>query len=242
MVNGHYTLQLKNDGNYEGEQTNQPAYVSIIGDYPEAFSADRNYPYGRLQDFQRSRLRAWTIYTLPMNKAGALSLSGLWRVDSARVYSLVARNQAITAQQRALLAAAGYPDVPSANGNHVFFAPRGSEMFKGYGLFDASINYDIPVFRTLRPWLKFDIYNVFNNRKLIAWNTTVSQNRSGPLDALGLATTYTPAATFGTATGNTLTNLGTTTINAYPLAYGGPDGDRATAGGRTFTMALGFRF
>jgi hypothetical protein len=242
MVNGHYTLQLKNNGNYEGEQTNQPAYVSIIGDYPEAFSADRNYPYGRLQDFQRSRLRAWTIYTLPMNRAGALSLSGLWRVDSARVYSLAARNQAVTAQQRALLAAAGYPDVPSANGNHVFFASRGSETFKGYGVFDTSINYDIPVFRTLRPWVKFDIYNLFNNRKLIAWNTTVSQNRVGPLDALGLATTYTPAAAFGTATGNTLTNLGTTTINAYPLAFGGPDGDRATAGGRTFTMALGFRF
>ena len=100
MINGHYTLQLKNDGNYEGEQTNQPAYVSIIGDYPEAFSAARNYPAGRLQDFQRSRLRTWTVYTFNMRQAGNLSLSGLWRVDSGRVYSLVARNQAITAQQR----------------------------------------------------------------------------------------------------------------------------------------------
>jgi hypothetical protein len=242
MINGHYTLQLKNDGNYEGEQTNQPAYVSIIGDYPEAFSAARNYPEGRLQDFQRSRLRTWTVYTFNMRQAGNLSLSGLWRVDSGRVYSLVARNQAITAQQRAILAAAGYPDVPSANGNHVFFAERGSEMFKGYGVLDTSINYDIPVFRTLRPWLKFDIYNLFNNRKLIAWNTTINQNRTGPLDNLGLATTYTKTATFGTATGNTLTNLGSTTINAYPLSYGGPDGDRATPGGRTFTIALGFRF
>ena len=242
MVNGHYTLQLKNDGNYEGEQTNQPAYVGIIGDYPEAFSAARNYPEGRLQDFQRSRLRAWTIYTFNMGRVGDLSLSGLWRVDSGRVYSLVARNQAITAQQRAILAAAGYPDVPSANGNHVFFAERGSEHFKGYGLFDTSINYNIPVFRALRPWVKFDTYNLFNNRKLIAWNTTISQNRTGPLDNFGLATTYTKAAAFGTATGNTLTNLGTTTINAYPLGYGGPDGDRATPGGRTFTMAVGFRF
>jgi len=242
MVNGHYTLQLKNNGNYEGEQSNQPAYVGIIGDYPEAFSSARNYPDGRLQDFQRSRLRAWTIYSWDMKQAGSLSFSGLWRVDSARVYSLVARNQAITAQQRAVLAAAGYPDVPAANGNHVFFADRGSESFKGYGLFDTSINYNVPVLRTLRPWVKFDVYNLFNNRKLIAWNTTVSQNRAGALDNLGLATTYTKAAAFGTATGNTLTNLGTTTINAYPLAFGGPDGDRATAGGRTFTMALGFRF
>jgi hypothetical protein len=242
MVNGHYTVQLKNNGNYEGEQSNQPAYVGAIGDYPEAFSPQRNYPDGRLQDFQRSKLRAWTIYTFNMGRSGNLSLSGLWRVDSGRAYSLVARNQAITAQQRAILVAAGYPDVPSANGNHVFFADRGTEMFKGYGLLDTSINYDIPVFRSLRPWVKFDIYNLFNNLKLIAWNTTINQNRTGPLDSLGLATTYTKTATFATATGNTVTNLGTTTINAYPLAYGGPDGDRATPGGRTFTMAIGFRF
>jgi hypothetical protein len=241
-VNGHYTLQLKNEGNYEGEQSNQPANVGPIGDYPQAFSAARNYPEGRLQDFQRSRLRIWSVYSWDMGAAGDLSLSGLWRVDSGRVYSLAARNQAITAQQRAILAAAGYPDVPSANGNHVFFAERGSENFKGYGLLDTSINYNIPVFRSLSPWVKFDIYNLLNNRKLIAWNTTVSQDRTGPLDSQGLATNYTKAAAFGTASGNTLTNLGTTTIQAYPLAYGGPDGDRATPGGRTFTMALGFRF
>ena len=214
----------------------------MIGNYPEAFSPARNYPEGRLQDFQRSRLRAWTIYTWNRGRAGNVSLSGLWRLDSGRVYSLVARNQAITAQQRSVLAAAGYPDVPAPDGNHLFFADRGSETFKGYGLLDTSINYDIPVFRTLRPWLKFDIYNLLNNRKLIAWNTTLSQNRTGPLDNLGLATTYIKGATFGTATGNTLTNLGTTTINAVPLAFGGPDGDRATPGGRTFTMAIGFRF
>ena len=237
-VNGHYTLQLKNHGNYEGEGTNQPGNKSFIGDYPEAFSAERNFPDGRLQDFQRSRLRLWSIYDLNLGAAGNLSLSGLWRVDSGRVYSLAARNQQLTATQKALITAAGYPDQPSTSGNMVFFnGERGSETFPGYGLFDTSINYNIPVVRTLRPWVKFDVYNLFNNLKLIGWNTAVTQDAAGAKDSLGLATGYTPGATFGTATGNTVTNLYTTTINAYPVAFGG-----APAGGRTFRVSMGFRF
>ena len=240
-VNGHYTLQLKNDGNYEGEATNQPGKPSIIGNYPEAFTAARSYPDGRLQDFQRHRLRLWSTYIVNMNRFGDLSVSGLWRVDSGRVFSLAARNQAITAAQRAILAAAGYPDVPAATDNHVFFGDRGSETFKGYGLFDTSITYNIPLLGSLRPWFKLDIYNLLDNRKLIAWNTTVSQNAAGARDELGLATSYTPGATFGTATGNTVTNLYATTINAFPVSFNTLT-PGAVAGGRTIRFALGFRF
>jgi len=93
------------------------------------------------------------------------------------------------------------------------------------------------VFRTLRPWLKFDTFNLFNNEKLIAWNTTVSQNKAAGVDNLGLATTYTPSAAFGTASGNTLTNNNNTGINAYPAAFTG-----GTLGGRTLRLSLGFRF
>jgi hypothetical protein len=237
-VNGHYTLQLKNHGNYEGEGTNQPGNKSFIGDYPEAFSAERNFPDGRLQDFQRSRLRVWGIYDWNLGRGGDVSVSGLWRVDSGRVYSLAARNQPLTSTQVALIQAAGYPDRPGTSGNMVFFnGERGSETFPGYGLFDMSINYSLPVFDVLRPWVKFDVYNMFNNLKLIGWNTTVTQDPTSAKDDLGLATGYRPGATFGTATGNTVTNLYTSTINAYPVAFNG-----APAGGRTFRLALGFRF
>jgi hypothetical protein len=236
-VAGHYTLQLRNHGNYEGEGTNQPGNKSLIGDYPEAFTAERNFPDGRLQDFQRHRLRVWSVYTQGMGAFGDLSVSGLWRVDSGRVYSLAARNQSVTATQAALIGAAGYPDLPSSTGNMVFFGERGSETFPGYGLLDASVNYNIPVFGTLRPWVKFDVFNLLNNQKLIAWNTVITQDASSPKDSLGLATGYSRGAAYGTASGNTVTNLYTTTINAYPLAFNG-----APAGGRTFRLAIGFRF
>jgi hypothetical protein len=236
-VNGHYTLELKNEGNYEGEGTNTPGSTTWIGDFPEALPESRYWPTGTLQNFQRHRLRLWSIYNFGMGGFGDLSLSGLWRVDSGLAYSLAARNQNINATQAAILAAAGYPDQP--NSGHVFFGgERGTERFKGYGLFDTSINYNIPVFRSLKPWVKLDIYNLFDNRKLIAWNTTVSQNAASSKDSMGLATGYTPNATqFGKATGNVVTNVNSTGIPTFPVAFGG-----APAGGRTFRVAVGFRF
>jgi len=250
-INGHYTLQLKNDGNYEGEGSNTPGSTvfanspSLIGNFPEAFSPDRNYPDGHLPTFERHRLRLWSIYALNLGRFGDLSLSGLWRVDSALTYSLAARNQPLTATQVALMTAAGYPDAANLaalgpiTGNDVFFGGLGSQEFAGYGVLDASINYNVPVFRTLRPWVKFDVYNVLDNQKLIAWSTTVRQDSSTPRDSLGLRTGFVPStpATFGTATGNTVSNLFATAINAYPLAFTG-----APAGGRTFRVALGIRF
>jgi hypothetical protein len=237
-VNGHDTVQLQNYGNYEGEATNQPGNTSFIGNYPQAFNAARNFPFGNLQNFERNRLRLWSVYNWGMGSRGNLSLSGLWRLDSGLAYSIVARNQALTAAQAAILTAAGYPDGPGAAGNEVFFTgARGDQTFAGYGLFDMSVNYDVPVVRSLRPWVKFDVYNLFNNEKLIAWSTSVTQNKAAGVDNLGLATGYTQSSTFGTATGNTVTNLYNGNINVFPLAFAG-----GQAGGRTIRVAVGFRF
>jgi hypothetical protein len=233
-VNGHYTLQIRNHGNYEGEGTNLPGNTSVIGDYPEATSEERHYPFGRLQNFQRHKLRFWTIYNLGLGWAGNVGLSGLWRVDSGGVYSLVHVNRAASASQNTITTDAGYPE--GLGSRTVFFGGRGTEEFEGYGLFDASINYNVPVFRTVAPWVKFDVYNLFNNQKLIAWNTTVTGDNAGPVDALGIPTTFTRGASFGTATGNTISNANISGIPAYPQWVG------ANNGGRTFRVAMGIRF
>jgi hypothetical protein len=177
------------------------------------------------------------VYDVGLGRAGDFSVSGLWRYDSGLTYSLAARDQSLTSTQLSNIRAAGYPDAPSTIGNMVFFDSRGSQSFDGYGLFDMSFNYNIPVFRSLRPWVKFDIYNLFDNDTLIAWNTTISRNNAGPLDNLGLATTFNQGSTFGTGTGNTVTNLNNTGIPAYPLAFTG-----ATRGGRTYRIGFGVQF
>ena len=220
-LNGHFTLMLQNDGNYEGEAPNQPGLISIIGDYPEAFSEARAFPMGRLQDFQRHKLRVWSIYDLGFGRAGHATFSGLWRVNSGQVYNLKAV-QPLSAAQSAAIAA--YPDAPSSQ--TVFFAARGSETFKGYGVLDGAITYDVPVFSSLKPWVKFDVFNLLDNQKQIAWNTVVRANAAGPTDSLGLATGYVRSAAFGTADSNA----------RFPAP---PPG---ATGGRTFRAAIGFRF
>ncbi len=96
-VNGHYTVQLKNDGNYEGEARNQPGLVGAIGDYPQIFNAARHYPDGRLDDFQWHKVRLWSIYSFRLGQYGDATVSGLWRIDSGTTSSYAAVGQPITA-------------------------------------------------------------------------------------------------------------------------------------------------
>ena len=93
------------------------------------------------------------------------------------------------------------------------------------------------MFKSLQPLVKLDVYNLFDNLKLIGYNTTISQNAAAGVDSVGLATDFTKGTSFGKATGNTQTNTNYTGLNSFPRAF-----DGAPAGGRTFRMALGFRF
>jgi hypothetical protein len=223
-LNGHYTLQLKNDGNYEGEGTNTPGATGRIGDYPEIFNASRHYPDGHLDDFQRHKLRLWTIYNAGIGRFGDVALSGLWRVDSGTTYSFAATGQGFSSIQNGLLAAAGYPDGPSSQ--TIYFEGRGTGRFKGFQVLDVAATYNIPVFRTLRPYVNLGIWNALNNQKQIRWATTVSQNSASALDALGLRTGYNKSATHGLANNN----------NQFPVpSIGG-------TGGRTWRVSVGFRF
>jgi hypothetical protein len=220
-ANGFWTIQLKNEGNYEGEDVSAPGAPSLIGNFPEAFNAQRNYPFGRLQDFQRHRVRLWTIRSFEMGHFGDLSVSGLLRVESGQVYSLAATSQPLSSTQQALLAA--YPDAPTDQ--TVYFGDRGSQTFPGYGVFDASLTYDIRAFRALRPWVKLDVFNLFNNLKLVSFNTVVTPDPASPVDALGLHTGYLPGPSFGQAT----------SVRDFPRSLD-------VGSGRTFRMAVGIRF
>ncbi len=221
-ANASWTMQLKNEGNYEGENANQPGATGQIGDFPEAFSAERHFPIGRLQSAQRHRARLWTIYDFSRGRFGGVSLSALWRIESGQVYSLSATGVPLTPRQEELLAE--YPDAPSDQ--TLYFGERGSETFPGYGAMDVSVNYDVPVFRTLRPWVKLDFFNIFDNTKTIGFNTSTRPDPNSPRDALGLPTGFIRGESFGEPQATT----------DFPVAIAGNNG------GRAFRMAFGFRF
>ena len=224
QLDGSYTVQIRNEGNFEGEATNQPGVASVAFDYPEIFLPENNYPFGRLNDFQRHKIRIWGVYNLDLGWAGNADLGGIWRYNSGQVYSLVASGVSLTARQQQILDEAGYVSGPTSQS--LYFGERGSENFNGYGLLDLSVQYQLPIWRTAEPYFKFELYNVFNNDSIIGWNTTVNPDWDGPVDDLGLPTTYIEGNRYGEPT----------SVAHYPPWLAGVDG------GRSFRMALGFRF
>jgi hypothetical protein len=221
-VNAQWTVQIDNDGNFEGESANNPASPSLIGDYPEILVADRSFPDGRLDDFQRHKVRIWAAYGLELHRFGRFDIAPFYRFGSARTYSLVASAVALTPQQIALNP--GYARLPASQ--PVFFGARGSQSFEGVQLFDLAVTYGVPIWRAARPWIKLEVLNLLNNQKLLTWDTTVSADATGPTDALGLPLAYTRGPNFGTATSNA----------NYARPRQGMDG------GRTVLVAAGIRF
>jgi hypothetical protein len=195
-LQGNYTYQIENEGSFEGEGANTPGSPSMFGDYPEAFNATRHYPTGRLNDYQAHKLRLWTVYTQSLGFLGTTDVSLLYSYNSALTYSLTA-TVPLTSIQRALLDPIypSYPDTQTA-----YFAERGSEEFKGYGTFDLGITYQVPIFKTLRPYVKFDVFNLFNDDTLRSWNTAISRDTTGPVDSLGIPLNYRLGAQYGKAT------------------------------------------
>jgi hypothetical protein len=222
-LNGNYTVQLENDGNFEGEAGNQPANPSDFGDYPEILTA-RSFPDGRLNDFQRSKVRVWAVYNQRLGRAGVATIGPIWRYNSGQTYSLFSSNVPLSAIQ--LARNPGYAQLPGGGSQTLFYGERGTEDFEGYGLVDLALTYEIPIWRTARPWIKFEWYNIFDNNKLINWNTNVTPDSNSPLDSNGLPTGYIKPANFGTPVNNA----------SYPRPIPGVDG------GRTFQMAMGIRF
>jgi hypothetical protein len=219
-LSGQWTVQLRDNGNFEGEAANNPAIPSVIADYPEIYVA-RDYPMGRLDDFQRSKVRVWATYGLDFGRAGRLDLAPIYRYNSGKTFSYTA-TVPMSAQQ--LANNPGYARVPTSQ--TLYFGDRGAGSFAGYALVDFASTYSLPMWRTTAPWLKVEVLNLLNNQKLVSWDTTVTADMKGPLDANGLPLNYITGANFGTAT---------STAN-YARPRGGMDG------GRTFLMSVGMRF
>ena len=94
----------------------------------------------------------------------------------------------------------------------------GTQDFKGYGTLDLSFTYSAPV-EAVRPFVKVEWRNLFNNQKLIRWDTTINPDPTAATDELGLPTDFIRGPNFGQATSNA----------HYLLA-------------RTFLMSFGLRF
>lgn len=227
MAGADYTAQLRNRGSFAGEAASQPGIPSVFGNFPEIFgpALDRLMPEGRFDNYQQHKLRVYGVLMQPLGRFGSLDVSPLWRVNSGTVYSLSA---GMPVPQVQLARNPGYPanDINPFVRETVFFGERGANQFKGYGVLDLAVTYRIPVWKSVAPWAKVELYNALNNQKQIAWDRTVSPDPTSALDANGIPTGYIKGPRFGQAT----------TDNQYPQPYLGQNG------GRAFRMAFGVRF
>jgi hypothetical protein len=216
QLNGNYTLQLKSEGNFEGEARNQPGLPSVFGDFPETISP-RNNPTGRFDDYQRHKVRLWGIYTLDAGRLGAVDLSALYSYNSALTFSYAATSVPLSAAQ--LAAGAGYESIGPGATQTLFFGERGAGNFNAWKTLDLGVNYAVPVLKSLRPYVKLDVLNVLNDESLRGFNTAVTADNAGPRDELGLPLNYIPGPRFGQSA----------QLLDHPL-------------GREFRVLVGFRF
>ncbi|HEY6359939.1 MAG TPA: TonB-dependent receptor [Vicinamibacterales bacterium] len=226
-IDGHYTLQLRNHGTFAGEAANQPGIPSVYGNFPEIYgpALDRLAPAGRLDNFQRHKLRVYGNYAQSLGRFGSVDFTPLWRVNSGGVYS---HTVSVATPAQLLAQNPGYAasDVSAATRQTLFFGERGAYDFKGYGVMDFAATYNLTVWRSLRPWFKVEVFNMFDNQKQIAWDRTVAAKAAGALDANGYRTEYTEGPRYGQATAGT----------HFPTPYPGQ------TGGRAFRIAFGTRF
>jgi hypothetical protein len=191
-----WTYQLKNNGDFEGEGTNTPAISSAIGDYPEILVRRRSEPWGRLNDFQEHKVRLSATYGLSLGRAGTFDLGLIWRYDSPLTFSYVATAVPLSPQQ--IARDPGYALPPTSQ--TVYFGDRGIGEFNATSLFDVAVTYRIPVWKSLEPWVKFQVFNVLNDDTLATFDTSITANTAGPKDADGLPLEFTRGPNFGKAT------------------------------------------
>lgn len=182
-------------------------------------------PEGRLDGYQRHKLRLYGIYTQTFGRYGSLDLSPIWRVNSGSVYSHTARIR-LTPEQLAQNPGYSANEINRFVRETIFLGTRGQHEFKGYGVVDLAATYSIPAWGTVAPWLKVEIYNALNNQKQIMWDRTVGVDRTSPLDANGIPTGFVEGPRYGLATSD----------NQFPQPYPGQNG------GRAFRAAFGVRF
>ena len=78
----------------------------------------------------------------------------------------------------------------------------------------------------MSPWIKFGMFNLFNNDKQIGANTTVSVDPDSPVDEFGIPTGFVEGSRFGEAT----------SVDHYPQYLPNVDGLRS------FLASFGIRF
>ena len=148
-----------------------------MADYPEVFNQSRHWPVGRLDDYQRHKLRVLTTYNQGLGRLGAADIGLIWRYNSGLTYSLAreCRAEPDTARHRGcsrLRRPAWRPECS------VYYGARRYRAIPRYGL-GPGRELQHPGWSAVRP-IRLEVLNIANDQKLVGYDTSSSRTGTAP--------------------------------------------------------------
>ena len=163
-LGGNYTY-AKLRGNVEGESASGATGFTSFQSYPEYTNFTQFNPAGLLAADMRHRANIWLTYDLPSTPAGRFNVSLLQRYHSALSYSAVGTidvRKGVSNGPANGVVNPGY-ETPPTNVSY-YFSNRGAFKVDPISSTDLGLNWYLPSFRGLRPFIETDFLNVFSEQ------------------------------------------------------------------------------
>ncbi len=228
-------------GNFVGENSGSGPLRYTGDQYPEYIQRAWNVPTGSLGADQRHRLRLYGSYDLPLPKfVGNWNVGGTFGLDTGQPYGAAG-----TINSTPYVTNPGYYQPPTA-GVTYWFTARDAFRTPTVTRLDLSLNWTMPLWKTVEIFISPQVLNVFNSAALTTVDSTVvtaaspggSGNKLAPFNPFTQVPVQRPNGdqTVTTANWDYGPNFG------KPTSYT----SQLTAGGyqlpRTFRLSCGIRF
>ena len=159
-----------------------PGSTSQFGNYAEVQNLDFSYVNGPLPGDAPLRIRAWFNYNFNFGRMGNLNVGLLGRFTSGTPYSMTsamngANDPIYDPDNPAHETTNGHFGwAPGANSGWTWFhgGTRGQGRLPAvYGV-DLSLRWDVKLWNKLSYYVKIDVINVFNDKRLTGYDTTTN--------------------------------------------------------------------
>jgi len=164
----------------KGNDEQESATSGTVGNAPQSIyfheltGYSKYQPDGYLSQDERSRLRAWIAYDLPMpHHFGALNVSVLQNYDSGQSYSAIQAIDLSPYVGTLLPANSTYSPQTTPTSFQYYFGDRGQYRYPNVSSTDFSLTYRYPISK-VEIWAKGDLLNAFNRDSLVSVSTTVN--------------------------------------------------------------------
>ena len=155
-------------GNFVGETSGSGPVRYNGNQYPEYIQTAWNTPTGDLGADQRHRLRLFGTYDLPTPQfLGLFNVGAIFSVDTGTPYGAAG-----TIISTSYVTNPGYYQPPTA-GVTYWFTPRDAFRTPTVTRLDLSLNWTMPLWKTVEIFVSPQVLNVFNSAAVTAVDTTV---------------------------------------------------------------------